>query len=172
MRADIILLERYLNLIDTDAKSEYVDTIWDMMEKAYAYVGGFKGAKDKAELIDDSGLWKLVTRDGKITAFRIYKDKFGRKAIATATDGTIRGKKDLDLISKQDFTRQQSWGEVSDKAEKYMIKMGATPVKNIYAKLLLPGKDITLDDDGYHYYRKIGDKVIRKVIVGFPKIYD
>ena len=53
-----------------------------------------------------------------------------------------------------------------------MIKMGATPVKNIYAKLLLPGKDIKLDDYGYHYYRKIGDKVIRKVIVGFPKIYD
>jgi hypothetical protein len=172
MRANIILLERYLNLIDTDAKSEYVDTIWDMMEKAYAYVGGFKGAKDKAELIKDSGMWKIVIRDGKITAFQIYKDAFGRKAIAFATNGTAQGKKDLSSLTKQDSSRQQSWGEVSDAAEKYMIKMGATPVKNIYAKLLLPGKDIKLDDDGYHYYRKIGDKVIRKLIVGFPKIYD
>lgn len=172
MKADILLLEHFVNLIDADAKTEYVDQIWDIMDVAYAYVGGFKGAKDRAELINDSGLWKLVTRNGQITAFRIYKDKFGRKAIATATDGTKQGKKDLNLLSKQDFSRQQSWGEVSDKAEAYMIKMGATPVKNIYAKLLLPGKDIKLDDDGYHYYRKIGDKVIRKVIVGFPKIYD
>lgn len=172
MRADILLLERFLNITDPDSKKEYVDTVWDMMEKAYAYAGGFKGAADKAELINDSGLWKLVKRDGKVTAFRIYKDKFGRKGIATASDGTERGKRDIILLSKQDLEMKRGWAEVSDKAESFMTKLGGKPVSNKYAKLLLPGKDITLDDDGIHYYRKIGDKVIRKVIVGFPKIYD
>ena len=172
MKAEILLLERFINISDPDSKKEYVDEIWDMMEKAYAYVGGFKGAADKAELINDSGLWKIVKRNGKVTAFRIYKDKFGRKGIATASDGTERGKKDINLITKQDLEMKRGWSEVSDKAEGYMKKMGAVPVSNKYVKLLLPGKDIKLDDDGFHYYRKIGDKVIRKVIVGFPKIYD
>ena len=36
MRADILLLERFLNITDPDSKKEYVDTVWDMMEKAYA----------------------------------------------------------------------------------------------------------------------------------------
>ena len=171
MRAEIILLERFYNIFDPDAKSEYVDDIWDMLEKAYAYVGGYKGAADKAELMYDSGLWKIIKRNGHITAFRIYKDAFGRKGIATASDGTIRGKKDLDLITNQDIEKKRSWSEVSDKAEGYMIRHGAVPVSNTYARMLLPGKEITLDKDGIHYFRKIKGEVHRKVIVGFPDIY-
>ena len=32
MKSDILLFERFANLIDADTKAEYVDEIWDMME--------------------------------------------------------------------------------------------------------------------------------------------
>jgi len=172
MKADIMLLERVLNLIDPDAKQEYVDQIWDMLSKSYSYVGGYKGAKDKKELIYDSGIWKIIKRGDHITAFRIYKDSFGRKGIASGTNQTKQGTRDFHLLSKQDLSMKTTWSEVSDKMEDHFIKLGAKPVSNTYVKLLLPGKKIELDDDGYHYYREIMGTKKRKMIVGFPKIYD
>jgi len=171
MKAESILLERYLNLLEPDAKKEYAEKIWKMLANAYAYAGGYKGAQDINELILDSGIWKLVVRNGEITALRIYKDAFGRKGIATATNGTKQGIKDLHMLTKQDLTMQSSWAEVSDKMEAHMLKIGANPVPNTYVHLLLPGKEITPDEDGYHYFRDIMGEKKRKMIVGFPKIY-
>lgn len=34
------LTEHYLTCFTVDEKEPYVDTIWDMMEKAYAPIGG------------------------------------------------------------------------------------------------------------------------------------
>lgn len=89
------LTEHYLTCFTVDEKEPYVDTIWDMMEKAYAPIGGVKGLT-KDELMSDDIMFKLVRKNNKIVACHIYNTKQGgRKIIGGCTDGTDIGKKSI-----------------------------------------------------------------------------
>ena len=81
-----VLLERIINLFNDD-KWEYAQQVWDILQRSYQYIGGFKTASSIEELIGKSGMWKLVIRNGNISALQIYKDQYGRKLIASGTDG-------------------------------------------------------------------------------------
>jgi hypothetical protein len=167
---EIVLLEHYVNLLTVDEKRKYVDEVWDMLQKAYAPIGGFKSAASKEELIDDSSMWKLVRRNGKIVAVFIYKDKFGRKSIACATDGSDQGKADLIKTKSDDTKMRRAWAEVSGKVESIMIKAKAVPVSNKYAAKLTGKEILGYDVDGVHYTRLIAGEPHVKAIYGFPKI--
>ena len=91
--SEILLTERFLTLISNSERSKYLDIVWDMLEKSYAKIGGFKSVDSKDTLIKETSLWKLVRKNNKIVAVSIYSDKLGRKAIGGATDGTDEGKK-------------------------------------------------------------------------------
>ena len=87
MKIHEILCEKIINLHKTEDKALYADEVWDILNKSYSKIGGFKSAASKEELVDKSGLWKLITRNGEITALNIYKNQYGRKSIATGTNG-------------------------------------------------------------------------------------
>ena len=167
-----VLLERYVNLIKKEDKQKYVDQVWDMLQKTYAPIGGFKSADSKEDLIQDSSIWKLVRKGGKIVAVMIYKDKLGRKSIAGATEigedgkATEEGKKALLSIVIEDIKLNRSWSEVSGKMEHLKRKYGAVPIPNKYAAELTGKEILELNPDGYHYTRMIGGKPYEKVIVG------
>ena len=167
-----LLNERYLNLFTPEEKKPYVDEVWDLIQNAYAYAGGIKGGgfESKEAMIEKIPFWKLVKKDNKIVAVRLYKDKAGRKSVASATDKSELGSEFYKKISKDDLKR--SWVEVSDKALQSLKKsLGdsffdyAIPVDIVKQKL--PDDDIQPIDD-YYYKRKIGNDWITKIALGNP----
>lgn len=170
MRAKELLIERVLNIHDSKGKRIVADTVWDMLQQSYANVpGGFRTADTIDELINKSSLWKVVTRGGKITAVTIYKDQFGRKSIASCTDGTPQGKKDYAMIRSDDHTLQRAWAEVSGAPEHIMRKNGATPILAKFAHILTKRKILSYNEDGFHYTRLIGGEPHEKIIYGSVK---
>lgn len=173
-----LLSERYINLFTPEEKKPYVDEVWDMIQNSYSYAGGIKGNgfKSKEDMINNIPFWKLVKRDGKIVAVRLYKDKDGRKAVAAATDKSKIGSEEYKKIGKDDLKR--SWVELSDKGlESIKKSLGddfydyVIPVSIVIKKL--PDDDIRPIDE-YYYKRKIGGEWITKIALGNPnahKIY-
>lgn len=181
MKSIEFLAERVINLWTPEQKSEYADVVWDMLNRSYQKMGGFKSAANVEELIDTPGLWKLIQRGDKITALNIYKPSektTNLKSIAVATDteldpeknsyvATTQGKKDLSMIKGEDIRLNRAWVEVSGPAEKLMLKMGANPVPNKFAEFLTGKRVLELNSDGYHYTRLIQGEPHEKLIVGF-----
>lgn len=161
-----LVTERYLNLLQPSEKEQYVDIVWDMLDKSYKKIGGYKGASSPEELIEKSSLWKLVRKNNKIVALAIYKDERGRKSIGVASDGTDEGKNALFDLWLEDLKFSRAWGEVSGAAEAKKLGLGYKPIPNKYAEEIL-GKDVlSLNPDGIHYTRLIGGIPYEKVIVG------
>ena len=102
MRSTDFLLERILNITDATTKQQYADVVWDVLQQSYKNAGGFKSAASVDELISKSGLWKLVTRQGKVTAVFIHRDQLGRKSIASGTNGTKQGLADYKMVRQED----------------------------------------------------------------------
>lgn len=170
-----LLSERYINLFTPEEKKPYVDEVWDMIQNSYSYAGGIKGSgfKSKEDMINNIPFWKLVKRDGKIVAVRLYKDKDGRKAVAAATDASKIGSEEYKKISKDDLKR--SWVELSDKAlESIKKSLGdefydyVIPVSTVMKKL--PNDEIH-PIDKYYYKRKIGNVWKTKIALGNPKAH-
>lgn len=160
------LLEHFVNLTNPSAKLQYADEVWEILQKSYAKIGGFKSAASPEELISDSGLWKVVTRLGRVTAVSIYKDSFGRKSIASGTDGTPQGKADFFLIKDEDIKLKRAWSEVSGPLERIMEKSGAKKLPSKYASILTGKPILALNEDGYHYTRLIAGHPHEKIIYG------
>ena len=162
------LNEHYINLFSASDKSKYWPEVEAMIENSYSYIGGYKG--DFKEFFGPDHLWKLVRKNGKIIAGKIYKDKFGRKAVCAFTDGTAEGKMALKLIIKEDLKLGRSWAEVSGKAEDvYRYSMKATPFPHEVVKVIMSAINkevIDWNEDGYHYTRLINGEPHEKAIYG------
>jgi len=167
MRAKEFLTERVLNLFDRPSKERMADKVWAMIQRSYANVpGGFATAATVEELIAKSALWKVVTRNGEPTAAIIYKDQFGRKGIASCTNGTKQGYKDYTHVRETDTRLGRSWAEVSGKPEQIMIKAGAKPIKAKFAAVLTKKEILDYNPDGFHYTRLINGQPHEKIIYG------
>ena len=161
-----LLLERFVNLHTPQQMSKYIDVIWDILEKSYAEIGGFQSAKDKEDLMRKSGLTKLVVKDGKVVAVRVYKDELGRKSIGGGTDGSDEGKKWFMKICEEDIKLNRAWGEVSGKMEHVMLKRGAVPIPSSMVANILGKPILSYDPDGYHYTREIAGEPHTKMMYG------
>lgn len=167
---ELILLERVVNLFSPEEKRKWADKVWQLLQQSYASQGGFKSAANVDELIADSHLWKLVVRGGKLTAVSISKDKFGRKTIAIATDGTDQGKSDFRMVATDDIRLGRAWAELSGKAETAFVRLGAKPISNKLAAKLTGKKILSLDPDGIHYTRLIQGSPQVKAIYGVAQV--
>lgn len=163
------IYEKYVNLWTKESMANYIEEVYDILVKAYEDLdGGFLTADSPEKLIEKCDLIKINKRGGKISAVSCYKvTKFGRKIICGGTDGTDRGKADLFSIIKEDITEKHrnTYSEVSGALEHIMKKYGGMPIPNYLVSEII-GKEITPDPNGFHYTRKIGNKNIRKVLVG------
>ena len=167
MRAKELLIERILNLHDRKSQMSVADEVWDILQLSYAKMpGGFATAATIDDLLDKSSLWKVVTRGGHPTAVIIYKDQYGRKTIASGTDGTPQGKKDFHMIRLDDHHFKRSWAEVSGAIEHIMKKTGAKPILAKFAHVLTHKEILEYNDDGFHYTREIGGDLHEKIIYG------
>ena len=149
---------------------KYADEVWDILQKAYAYCGGMAGMDSVEQLIDETDMWKMVRKNGKIVAVNTYSNKrSGRKICYGGQDGSEEGKIALKKILEEDFRLKdrQSWAEVSGPMEVTVLKQGAMPIPAYIAELIM--KDKTFDNihkDGFHYTRMIGGEPHTKLMVG------
>lgn len=189
------LNEGFVNLIaDNPKKEDYIDVVWDMVQKSYASIGGIKsnGFQTK-EAMMKIPFWKVATVNGKVVAVAFYKDKGGRKIVASGTDGSADGKRRIIDICKNDLKR--AYGEKSKAALGLALKI--TPPEVIKQFLMSPddvlkmskGKDTIIPVKGYRgelpddakvtlkkfpflidygYLRDFGGKTMFKVMMGTP----
>jgi hypothetical protein len=161
-----LLLERYINLFNKEEIEPYIEDIWSIMQSTYEPIGGFKTANTPEELLNKVWLAKLVRKNNKIIAAALYKDKYGRKAIAAGSDGTTEGKNAVKKIIEEDVKQNRSWGEFSGKAESLYLKNGGIPIPNDMAEEILGKEILEKDPDGFHYTRMINGEPHRKMIIG------
>jgi hypothetical protein len=161
-----IISEKFINLIGEDNIKPYIQDIWNIMQRTYKSIGGFKTANSPEELLNKVSFAKLVKKDNKIIAAILYKDKLGRKTIAGGSDGSTEGVKWIKKVFQEEIQQQRSWGEFSGKMESLMLKYGGIPIPNSEAESIL-GKDIIeKNKDGYHYTRLINGEPHEKIIIG------
>lgn len=172
MLANEVLLEHVITLKTPEEKSHYADVVWDILQKSYQDIGGFKSASSKEELVSTPGMWKLVRRDGEITAATVYKDSFGRKILGSGTNLTPQGKKDFRLIKAEDVKMKRAWAEVSGAPERIFQMLGAKPIPNKFASFLTGKEVLSFNNDGYRYTRLIAGNPMEKIIYGFVNLTD
>ena len=167
---EALICERFLNAFNKEDMRKYADEVWDILQKAYAYCGGMAGMDSVEQLIDETDMWKMVRKNGKIVAVNTYSNKrSGRKICYGGQDGSEEGKIALKKILEEDFRLKdrQSWAEVSGPMEVTVLKQGAMPIPAYIAELIM--KDKTFDNihkDGFHYTRMIGGEPHTKLMVG------
>ncbi len=170
MKASELLSERVVNAFTADQKNKYSQQVWDIMQKSYASIGGFGTASSPEELIQYSGLWKIITRDGKITAVNVYRDQHGRKSIASGTDGSPQGKKDYLMVKSEDVKFNRAWAEVSGAPEKILARSGAKAIPAKFAPVLTQKEILSYNPDGIHYTRLIAGHPHEKAMYGVIKV--
>lgn len=165
---ECIINEHFVTCFEPQDMEKWLDSVWTMLDNAYAYAGGVKGIT-KEQLIPESDIWKLVRRGNKLTAAVLYTTKRGgRKACYMASDGTTEGKHDLIKIIQEDarMKDRDAWQEVSGRAVKIFLTNGHLPVPNTVAKEIMKDKEFDeLKDDGWFYVRKIGGEPHTKILV-------
>lgn len=163
-----ILNEHYVNCFTPEEKQEYAERVFELIQIAYANIGGNCNITDIEALCEDTGMWKLVRRNGEIIFAAIYKDRQGRKFVAIGHDGSREGKSELRSIIAQEVRMHRCWAEVSGSMAKIMLNSGMSAIPADRASEVL-GKDIlAYGDDGYSYTRIIGGNTYNKVLVGYP----
>jgi hypothetical protein len=166
-----ILSERVINAFDTAKKQAYAAQVWDILQQSYSSIpGGFGSVASIEELIAKSGLWKMVSRGGAISAVNVYRDQYGRKSIASGQDGTRQGKRDYRMLKNDDVKLRRAWAEVSGGPEKMLARMGATAIPARYASMLTGKQILEFNDDGMHYTRLIAGEPHEKVMYGMVTV--
>lgn len=190
LRQFIELNERFVNIFnDEETKKEYASDVWDILQKSYADIGGIKGSGFNSidDMIKNIPFWKLSVHNNVVDAVAMYKDKGGRKLVATGYNGSEIGRLAVTEMAKADLER--SYGEKSKGALGSLMK--SNPWEVLKNFMLIPkasakikpikGMNIKdLPDDAqyalnkyphlidYGYLRPIGNEWVFKVSMGTP----
>ena len=149
---------------------KYADQVWSLLQKSYEKAGGFHSADDIPDLISKTNMWKIVVRNGIVTAANLYRDLHGRKSIAAGTDGTQQGKRDYMMVKDADIRYRRAWSEVSGAPERLASKAGLRPLPAKFAAMLTGKEIVEFNSDGYHYTRMISGHPHEKVIYGSVRL--
>lgn len=168
MRFHEILNEHYVNCFTPEEKQVYAERVFYLIQTAYANIGGNCNISDIETLCEDTGMWKLVRRDGEIVFAAIYKDRQGRKFVAIGHDGSREAKSELRKIIEQDIKQYKSWAEVSGSMARVMLKTGVSAIPSEKAADVLGKEILAYGDDPFSYTRAIGGNIYQKVLVGYP----
>lgn len=167
MRWYQIVNERYLNLFTIEDKQKYAERVFELIQNAYAAIGGHVGIPNVEVLLQDTNMWKLVRKNNVIILACLYKDNQGRKFVAIGHDGSEEAKRAIKNILMDDIKQHRMWAEVSGAAARSFIKAGVPVIPNKHAQKLL-NKEILSYDGEYKYSRLIGGKVHTKILIGYP----
>lgn len=166
------LNETYKNITKITDKQKYAQQVWDVLNTSYQYIGGIKGYGFESidSMVNNIAYWKIFTRNDKVVAVMLYKDKTGRKMVACGSDGSAEGKQIVKRMIEDDIRHQRAYGEISDalvgyvkrhftqdEIAKYFIK--SSEVGSILNKEVKPTGEFT-------YVRSIGGAPHEKMMYG------
>ena len=160
----------------TFEKSLIADDVFNLLKEAYRDVKGGLHFSSVDDLLSKTSVWKIIYFQSSIVGVIIYKSKRGLKMVALGLSVTIdkfvskHTKTMLSYIFK--ITFKNSWMEVSEGAERFIIKNGGGKyiLPNTLAKNLTGKEILEFCEDGYHYKREINGVIKTKLIIGNPKI--
>jgi hypothetical protein len=159
--------------ITPDEKVEYAKDIFDLINTAYAPIGGNLNYKSAADVLgsEADADYEVIDIDGdpEPDALISYKNKStGKKLTALGHDGSPEAKSKIinhyaDLLKKKGY-----YLEVSGKLKDILLAKGAPVVTDPeLIKKVLKGKTIELNDDGT-YQRFLGGEKHTKTLLGNP----
>ena len=119
------LSETYKNFIGIESienRRKWLDQTWDILQQSYKPLGGIRGSgfDTKENMLKKIPFWKLSIKDGVVKAAIFYKDKNGRKLVASATDGTAEGRRAIEQTLKASLG--VTYGEKSGPALGLLMK--------------------------------------------------
>jgi len=165
-------LNKWVDLSDKE-KEEYASDIFNLINTAYAPIGGnvnYKSAADVLGAEADADYEVInIDDDPEPDALSAYKKQpAGNKLAAIGHDGSPEAKSKVinhyaDLLKKKGY-----YLEVSGKLKDILLSKGAPIVTDTeLIKKVLKGKTIELNDDGT-YQRSIGGEKHTKTLLGNP----
>jgi hypothetical protein len=172
---EVILLETYVNLFpqDREKREKYKDEVWEILQTSYASMGGIKGNGfgSPEDMVNNIQMWKLVKRNGRIVAVKMYKDKQGRKGVAAGTDGSAEGKTELAKIMQDDVVQNRSYSEYSENVLRFARRnlgddiVDAALIPAQLAQQIDPSIQL-IPGEEHWYHREIGGELKRKIMLG------
>ena len=186
----------HIYVTDIETRRVMADDIFEILNTAYDEIGGFKSFKDMDRFINDSYLW-YITYDGpqpidadldinRILAVSVFRRSHGLKMVGMAANRFPNFKRGSDerYNAKQKarsaieehirFVSKIGWAEVSGRLEQLFEKSLPWPHSTIDPDDLIDNKvfkNISIDIDGFHYYRPLwsGEQPVRKIAYGTIK---
>ncbi len=164
------LATKTLTLRRDSEKSKHINIVWELLEDGYKDVEGGLFFASKEELLNTTSQWKVIMLNNKIIAVTVYKVKKGLKLVAMTVSKANEYRKiavvALAKLIKKDL--KTCWMELSENAERFVMKFASDYiVKNSLVAQIIE-KDITLSDDGIHYFRTIKNTNKEKILLGTP----
>lgn len=176
------LFETFDNLFiaDRQQRSRYAEQVWQLLNTAYAPIGGLRGNgfNNVDDMIDNLAMWKLYRRGNTIKAAMMYKDKHGRKRVAIATDGSKDAKQTLARMILDEYRNGgRSYAEISGKSLQFHRHiLGDQQLDDITVPSSDAQQVLQLSDDQFKiidahtYQRLISGQWHEKRMVGSPNI--
>ncbi len=176
---ELQLFETFDNLFakDADKRQQYAQQVFDLIQNAYAPIGGMKGSgfNSPQDMIDRIPMWKLFRRGDTVKAVMMYKDTNGRKRVAMATDGSPEAKSTIAKMLKDEYAHSRSYAEISGPSLKFHKRIlgddgldaitipaeQATKIRAVDPKLIRIVNQ-------FEYQRNINGEWISKRMIGTP----
>jgi hypothetical protein len=163
---------QWINLTD-DEKEEFAQEIFDLIDNAYAPIGGNPNYKSSSDVVgrEKEANYMVIDLDDdpEFDAVKITKSKtLGNKSVGIGHDGSSPARSAAVNITALMLKEPGHYVEVSGKLKDILIAKGVPVVtdKETIQKVM-KGKDITMNDDGT-YSREIGGERHTKTLMGNP----
>jgi len=162
----------WIDLTD-DEKDEFADEIFDLINTAYAPIGGNPNYKSPDDVVGDEGDAKYMVidldDDEDFDAVKVTKDKgAGQKSVAMGHDGSQPAKSAAVNITAIMLKEPGHYIEVSGKLKDILQSKGVPVVTDKETiQRVMKGKSIEMNDDGT-YSRYIGGEKHTKTLMGNP----
>lgn len=185
------ILASHMYVSDPEIKRLLSSDLFEFMNEAYKWIGGFKSFTDEGDFVDRSYLW-YITYEGKsprdekdidinkVYTVSVYKQKYGLKLVGIGNNRfsnvpkeermAFKDKAKDALIQQIKFSVRKGWTEVSGAAEK-MFRLAVSPnwiIDPFELKEKIPEfKNIEILPDNIHYSRKLSNGMeVTKVAYG------
>ena len=159
--------------IAPNEKAEYAKDIFDLINTAYAPIGGNLNYKSEADVLgsEADADYEVVNIDDdpEPDALSAYKNtSSGKKLTAIGHDGSPEAKSKI-INHEASLLKQPGYYlEVSGKLKDILLAKGAPVVTDVdLIQKVLKGKNIEMNDDGT-YQRVIGGEKHTKTLLGNP----
>lgn len=188
--------KRYI--ADLESRRRFSDEVFQFIDEAYDYLGGFRSFKDMDRFINDSYLW-YITYDGpepasekdleieRVYVISVYRLNHGMKLVGIARrrlaepgslrvdNDEVRIRSNAALAAHLKFMAKHGWAEVSDRLEsKCKEILGEEWIINpqyLIDNNILKGIEIDPYDET-RYFRELrkGGPTVNKIAYGTPKV--